>query len=37
LYREATDVLQKRGLKGKRWGLLKSAENLDEQRDEKTN
>jgi hypothetical protein len=31
----ATDVLQKKVLKGTRWLLLKSAENLDEQRDEK--
>jgi transposase len=36
LYREATDMLQKRVLKGTRWLLLKAAENLDEERDEKT-
>src|SRR4051812_42451716 len=35
LYREATDVLQKKVLKGTRWLLLKGAENLDEHRDEK--
>jgi len=35
LHREATDVLQKRVLKGTRWLLLKAAENLDEQKDEK--
>jgi transposase len=35
LYREATDVMQKQVLKGTRWLLLKSAENLDEERDEK--
>jgi transposase len=35
LYREATDVLQKKVLKGTRWLLLKAAENLDEKRDEK--
>jgi transposase len=35
LYREATDVMQKKVLKGTRWLLLKSAENLDEERDEK--
>src|SRR5512143_4202119 len=36
LHREATDVLQKKVLKGTRWLLLKAAENLDEKRDEKT-
>jgi transposase len=36
LYREATDLLQKRVLKGTRWLLLKAAENLDEKKDEKT-
>jgi transposase len=35
LYNEATDVLQKKVLKGTRWLLLKSAENLDEEHDEK--
>src|SRR5512142_1935972 len=35
LYREATAVMQKQILKGTRWLLLKSAENLDEERDEK--
>ena len=35
LYREATDMLQKKVLKGTRWLLLKAAENLDEKRDEK--
>src|SRR5512144_543285 len=35
LHREATDVMQKQVLKGTRWLLLKSAENLDEERDEK--
>ena len=35
LYREATDVLQKKVLKGTRWLLLKASENLDEKRDEK--
>jgi transposase len=35
LHREATDVLQKRVLKGTRWLLLKNPENLDETRDEK--
>ena len=35
LHREATDVLQKQILKGTRWLLLKAAENLDEQKDEK--
>ena len=36
LHREATDVMQKKVLKGTRWLLLKAAENLDEERDEKT-
>jgi transposase len=36
LYREATDVLEKKVLKGTRWLLLKAAENLDEKRDEKS-
>jgi transposase len=35
LHREAADVLQKKVLKGARWLLLKAAENLDEERDEK--
>src|SRR3954449_12320116 len=35
LYREATDVMHKEVLKGTRWLLLKNAENLDAQRDEK--
>jgi transposase len=35
LYHEATDVLQKKVLKGTRWLLLKASENLDEKRDEK--
>src|SRR6516164_4185986 len=35
LYHEATDVLQKKVLKGTRWLLLKAAENLDEKHDEK--
>src|SRR3954464_3405637 len=36
LHREATDVLQKKVLKGTRWLLLKASENLDEEKDEKT-
>src|SRR3954454_8277076 len=36
LHREATDVMQKKVLKGTRWLLLKAAENLDEKKDEKT-
>src|SRR3954462_7836821 len=36
LYREATDVMHKQVLKGTRWLLLKSPEDLDAQRDEKT-
>lgn len=35
LFREATDILQKKVLKGTRWLLLKNAENLDEEKDEK--
>jgi transposase len=35
LHREATDVMQKKVLKGTRWLLLKAAENLDEAKDEK--
>jgi transposase len=35
LYREATDVQQKTVLKGTRWLLLKNAENLDPEGDEK--
>jgi transposase len=35
LHREATDVMQKKVLKGTRWLLLKAAENLDEGKDEK--
>src|SRR5580704_4755396 len=35
LYREATDLLQKKVLKGTRWLLLKASENLDEKRDER--
>jgi transposase len=35
VYRQATDVMQKKVLKGVRWLLLKAAENLDEERDEK--
>lgn len=34
LYREATDKLHKKVLKGTRWLLLKNPENLDETRDE---
>ena len=36
LYREATDLRQKKVLKGTRWLLLKRPENLDESRDEHT-
>ncbi len=36
LHRAATDVMQKKVLKGTRWLLLKAAENLDETKDEKT-
>jgi transposase len=36
LHREATDVMQKKVLKGTRWLLLKAAENLDEEKDEKS-
>jgi transposase len=35
LYHEATDMLQKKVLKGTRWLLLKASENLDEKRDER--
>jgi transposase len=35
LYREATDMMQKKVLKGTRWLLLKNPENLDEKQDEK--
>jgi transposase len=35
LHREATDVLQKSVLKGTRWLLLKSADNLDKEKGEK--
>ena len=35
LYREATDVQQKKVLKGARWLLLKNPENLDVEKDEK--
>src|SRR3954462_13197374 len=35
LHREATDVMQKKVLKGTRWLLLKAAGNLDEGRDER--
>jgi transposase len=35
LHREATDVAQKKVLKGTRWLLLKASENLDEGKDEK--
>ena len=35
MYREATDVHHKGVLKGTRWLLLKNAENLDEEKDEK--
>ena len=35
LHREATDMMQKKVLKGTRWLLLKAAENLDEKKDEK--
>src|SRR3978361_1910677 len=35
LHREATDVMQKKVLKGTRWLLLKAAEDRDEGRDEK--
>jgi transposase len=36
LYREATEVQHKEVLKGTRWLLLKNAENLDEEKDEKS-
>src|SRR5215213_9414417 len=35
LHREATDVMHKEVLKGTRWLLLKAAEDLDEERDER--
>jgi transposase len=35
LHREATDVMQKKVLKGTRWLLLKAGENLDEGKDER--
>jgi transposase len=35
LYREATEMQHKEVLKGTRWLLLKNAENLDEEKDEK--
>lgn len=35
LYREATDLLQKKVLKGTRWLLLKNPENLNEKRNER--
>jgi transposase len=35
LYREATEVLHKKVLKGTRWLLLKARENLDKKRNEK--
>ena len=35
LHREATDVMQKKVLKGTRWLLLKAAEDLDEEKDER--
>ena len=35
LYREATDLLQKKVLKGTRWLLLKNPENLDDCRNER--
>ena len=35
LYREATDLLQKKVLKGTRWLLLKNPENLDDRRNER--
>ena len=36
MHREATDVMQKKVLKGTRWLLLKAAGNLDEGKDEKS-
>src|SRR4051794_39284284 len=36
LHREATDVMQKKVLKGTRWLLLKAAGDLDEEKDEKS-
>jgi transposase len=35
LYREATDVMRRKVLKGTRWLLLKASENLDEEKDER--
>jgi transposase len=35
LHREATDVVQKKVLKGTRWLLLKASEDLDKEKDEK--
>jgi transposase len=35
LYHEVTDLMAKQVLKGSRWLLLKSAENLDDKKDEK--
>src|SRR5512140_186089 len=35
LHREATDVMQRKVLKGTRWLLLKASENLDQEKDEK--
>jgi len=35
LHREATDVMQKKVLKGTRWLLLKASEDLDKEKDEK--
>jgi transposase len=35
VYREATDVMHKKVLKGTRWLLLKNPENLDAEKDEK--
>ena len=35
LHREATDVMQRKVLKGTRWLLLKASENLDEEKDER--
>jgi transposase len=36
LYREATDMMHKKVLKGTRWLLLMNPENLDEEKDEKS-
>jgi transposase len=35
LHHEATDMMQKKVLKGTRWLLLKASENLDEEKDER--